>query len=223
MTQQEMLERMEFFLYGKHAWKFESDAQLAQSGYRIVPTQQVNILFAAGKELVASTARWWLVPRWFKGALRDWKATTFNAKLETAAEKPSFRDAWKNGRCVVPALGYYEWSGPKTNRQPHFIYLQQNQPLLLLAGLQTQRPDGLRTCTILTRGAFPEIADIHDRMPVMLTAQEAEGWLTYSDDDETVKQNLGLAVEGRVKSHRVGKFKRGEDGPELIESIEGFL
>ena len=57
----------------------------------------------------------------------------------------------------------------------------------------------------------------------MLTGDEAERWLTYQDDDETLLRDMGLSVEGRIKSHRVGKFKRGEDGPELIESIEGFL
>ena len=91
MTQREMLERMEFFLYGKHAWKFESDSEPAEASFKVVPTQQVNILFADGDDLVASTARWWLVPRWFKGAVREWKATTFNAKLEQLFRSPHSR------------------------------------------------------------------------------------------------------------------------------------
>ena len=222
-TQAEMLAILEGFLYPNKPWRVEENTLPAQTGYNIAPTQQVNIIYTEGEEAIISTARWWLVPRWFKGATEEWKATTFNAKLETAADKPTFRDAWKHGRCLIPATGYYEWSGPKNNRQPHYIYLEQNQPFMLFAGLQTQRPDGLRTCTMLTRPALAEISEIHTRMPVVLTGSEAERWLGYEEDDDYIRDHLGLEVENRFRSHRVAKFGSRADGPELIESVEGFL
>lgn len=222
-TQAEMLEIIEGFVYPSRQWRVEDSASTAALGYNIAPTQQISILFSDGHNMVASTARWWLVPRWHKGALGDWKATTFNAKLETAAEKPTFREAWRSGRCLIPALGYYEWSGPKNNRQPHFIQVEQNQPFMLFAGLQAQRPDGLRTCTILTRPALPEIRDIHHRMPLVLSAFEAERWLGMDDTDDQVLERYGLEVEHRFRTHRVARFGSRDDGSDLIESIDGFI
>jgi putative SOS response-associated peptidase YedK len=163
------------------------------------------------------------VPHWHRKPIAEWKATTFNAKLETARGLPSFRDAWSQGRCVVPVLGYYEWSGPKTNRQPNYIRLEQNQPYMLLAGLQTRLANGLRTCTILTRAALPEIKEIHARMPVALTSDEAEHWLDHDVGDEEIIARYGLGIQGRLQHHRVAKFGGRDDDVSVIDSIDGFL
>jgi putative SOS response-associated peptidase YedK len=224
LSQAQMLAIIEGFVYPSKPVAVDATAPAAETGYNIAPTQQVNLLYAQDVDrLTVSTARWWFVPSWHKGALADWKATTFNAKLETAYERPTFRAAWTSGRCLIPATGYYEWSGPKGNRQPHRIYLDQNQPLMLFAGLQSLRNDGVRTCTILTREASSEIKDLHPRMPVLLTSDEAERWLCHSDEDELIRADYGTHWKGRFRHHRVAKFGARDDGPELIESTEGRL
>lgn len=220
MTQAQMLAIIEGFLYPTKSVVVDTDAPPAQTGFNIKPTQQVNILFPQGGSLTASTARWWLVPPWFKEPAENWKPTTFNAKIETAFQKPSFRDAWKNGRCLVPATGYYEWSGPKNKRMPNYVRLEQNQPIMLFAGLQTQLPDGRRSCTILTRPALPEIEALHPRMPVLLSGEDAQLWLDHQTPDEEVRQSFGTNWQGRFKVTPVAKFGMKDDGPELIEPID---
>lgn len=171
-------------------------------------------------QLLLTTARWWFVPHWYKGDVKDWKQTTFNAKIETAAEKPSFRHAWRHQRCIIPALGYYEWTGEKGQKQPWHIAPQTNAPVFFFAGLQSQLDTGLRTCTVLTRPALPQIAHIHSRMPVMLSEDEINPWLRHSVDDDTVKATLGTAWDARIAYHMVRPFKGKDNGPELIEPFE---
>ncbi|NDW52883.1 SOS response-associated peptidase [Aliiroseovarius sp. PrR006] len=219
MTQAQMAAIIEGFIYPSRSVVIASDAPPAATGYNVKPTQQVNILFPQGGNLIASTARWWLVPHWFKGPAEEWKATTFNAKIETAHEKPTFREAWYHARCVIPALGYYEWSGPKSDRQPNYISLQQNDPLTLFAGLRSTLADGCETCTILTRPALPEIHDLHPRMPVLLSADEAAQWMDHSAPDEEIRAAFGTHWTGRFQTHQVAKFGMKDDGPRLIEPV----
>lgn len=214
---------IEGYVYPSRPVNFEPDAPPAATGYNIAPTQQVNIVLAEAGAALATTARWWFVPHWFRDPPEEWKATTFNAKIETAREKPSFRDAWKRGRCLVPVMGYYEWTGPAGARQPHYIRPETNHEFILLAGLASRLPSGLRTCTILTRPALPEIADLHDRMPVILSAETAGPWLDASDDDETVIARYGSEWAGRMRAHPVHRFSTREDGPQLIEPLETLL
>lgn len=100
--------------------------------YNVTPTQDVLII---GKSpLIAMTARWWLIPSWHRGELKDWKATTFNARIEDARSKPSFRAVWRHGRCLIPAGGYYEWTGETGAKVPHVILPGGNEPTLWFAG-----------------------------------------------------------------------------------------
>ena len=217
-----MLEIIEGFVYQHRPWRAEAGAPAPVGGFNVAPTQQVPLVMLDEGAPVLSSARWWLVPHWLKGELADWKATTFNAKIETAFEKPTFRTAWTSGRCLIPAIGYYEWTGPKTNKQPHFIQPQHNHALTCFAGLQTQRLDGLRTCTILTRPALPELEEIHPRMPVMLTPEEAELWLDRKAPDTEIRETFGAHWQGRMTTRRVARFGSRDDGPELIEPADLF-
>lgn len=104
--------------------------------FNVKPTQ--DVLVAAKEPLEGMMARWGLVPSWHKGRLQDWKATTFNARIEDAREKPTFRNVWRFGRCLIPAAGYFEWVGDKAPKQPHFIYPDGNDGLLWFAGLASR-------------------------------------------------------------------------------------
>ncbi|MEM1363484.1 MAG: SOS response-associated peptidase [Pseudomonadota bacterium] len=219
MTQAQMLAIIEGFLYGTP--RIDPDAPPLVEGYNIKPTQQVGMIFDQDGDPVLSTARWWLVPSWHKGSLKDWKATTFNAKIETAREKPTFSRPWQNGRCLIPALGYYEWTGTKGKKQPWYITVERNAPVMFLAGLQSTRPDGLRSCTILTRAADADLTRLHPRMPVILTPEECLSWLQRTEDDASVITKYGTGWSGRFRAHPVQRFGIKDDGPELIEP-EGF-
>lgn len=174
--------------------------------YNIKPTQQVYALIDGQPGM----ARWGLIPSWHKGELSDWKAATINARVEEAKGKPSFRDAWKRGRILMPAGGYYEWTGDKTPKQPHYFSGAGNEDVLWFAGLLSVW-NGAPTCAIVTRAANDTVEPIHDRMPAILNADEREAWLAGSDD-------LSIGAGARVKHHPVAPFGIKDDGPDLIEA-----
>ncbi|MCA0919926.1 SOS response-associated peptidase [Pseudooceanicola nanhaiensis] len=179
--------------------------------FNVKPTQ--DVLLFAKPELVAYYARWWLVPSWHKGELKEWKATTFNARIEEAAQKPTFRAVWRHGRCLIPAGAYYEWTGEKGAKQPHVFSAAGNEETLWFAGLAS-RWNELLTCTILTRAANADVEAIHHRMPVILNAEERDAWLGGTDETEL------LGAEARLRHHPVARFGMKDDGPELIEPAE---
>ena len=144
-----------------------ADAALS---HNVAPTQSVPIVTVSG----ALNARWGLVPRWEKTF--STKYPTHNARLETAAEKPSFRSPWKQSRtCLVPTGGYYEWRKEGGIKQPYFIYKPDD--LLVFAGLWESWNESY-SFTILTTAAKGDMAELHHRMPVMLDANAAQLWLT---------------------------------------------
>ncbi|CAL4868621.1 SOS response-associated protein YedK [Asticcacaulis sp. MM231] len=124
-------------------------------------------------------ARFGLIPHWYKGSLKDWKATTFNARLDSADEKPVFKAAWRYRHALVPADCFYEWSGPKTARDKWRITRADNQPLAF-AGLWdcADLTEGtIWSFSILTRDAGGDMSAIHDREPVVLHPDQWDAWL----------------------------------------------
>lgn len=134
--------------------------------------------------------RWGLVPHWAKDEKMAY--SMINARSETLIEKPSFRDAFYKRRCVVPANGFYEWKATGNNRrdgtgkQPYYIHTL-SESWMAMAGLCEQwlAPDGtkLQTFTIITTSATSQLAQLHDRMPALLTPEEIDIWLDPSVKD----------------------------------------
>jgi putative SOS response-associated peptidase YedK len=148
--------------------------------FNIAPTQEAPVIRAeAGGARELRLLRWGLVPSWAK----DLKVGTkmINARSEGAEEKPAFRAAIRQRRCVVPASGFFEWQGDAGRKQPFAITVPE-QPLLAFAGLwERWKPrDGepVETFTIMTTDANEQVARIHDRMPVILPMDAIDTWLT---------------------------------------------
>jgi putative SOS response-associated peptidase YedK len=147
--------------------------------FNIAPTQEVPIVRAdqtGSRE--CSLVRWGLVPSWSKDEKIG--ARMINARSETAAEKPSFRSAIKTRRCLVPASGFYEWVQGPGGKQPHFIHFADAR-VFAFAGLWERWSKGtgdpLDTFTILTTAPNDLMADLHDRMPVILPRASYTEWL----------------------------------------------
>lgn len=107
---------------------------------------------------------------------------TFNARVETVATKPMFRDAFKRRRCLIPASGYYEWLPTPTGKQPYYYTSRDGSPLTI-AGLwdewkDTETRAPLPSCTLIVTDANALAAKVHDRMPVLLQPQDFDGWLS---------------------------------------------
>jgi putative SOS response-associated peptidase YedK len=148
--------------------------------YNIAPTQPVAVIrrVGPGQARQASMMRWGLIPSW--AAEPTIAARTINARAETAASKPSFREPLPNQRCLVPADGFYEWRRSAKEKQP-FCFEVEAGAVFAFAGLwdSWRSPDGdaLETCTMLTTTPNDLLADVHDRMPVILPAELYDRWL----------------------------------------------
>jgi putative SOS response-associated peptidase YedK len=146
--------------------------------YNIAPTDEVPAIkkTSDGKRRL-EMFRWGLVPGWAKDP--DIGTRLINARAETLAEKPSFRNALKRRRCIVPATGFFEWTGKPGSKQPWFISRRDGKPLAF-AGLWEywEGPAGaLQTSTIVTREPNAFMKQFHNRMPAMLLDPELSAWL----------------------------------------------
>ncbi len=148
--------------------------------YNVAPTQPVPVIRQRPKEpiLELSLMRWGLVPSWSKDS--SGAARMINARSETAATKPAFRDALKSRRCLIPADGFYEWKRDGKNKQPYCFEVSEGE-LFAFAGLwdRWKNPSGewVKTCSILTTTPNAVTAPVHDRMPVILGPDAYELWL----------------------------------------------
>jgi putative SOS response-associated peptidase YedK len=148
--------------------------------FNLAPSQRAGVVVDPGSRNLG-WMKWGLVPSWAKDA--EIGNRMINARAETLSEKPSFRQAFARRRCLIPADGFYEWqhpAGSKGRGRPFHIHLNSSQPFFL-AGLwerwQPQEGDPLLSFTIITTQANELVASIHERMPVILTGQEAWNWL----------------------------------------------
>ncbi len=168
--------------------------------------------------------RWGLVPRWAKDA--SGAARMINARSETVADKPAFREAFRKRRAIAVADGFFEWQAPATGKgakQPFAVAMADGAPMPLAALWEGWRaPDGsiLRSFTILTTTATTELAPLHERMPVILPPEAWDAWLGDAPADEATLQAMlkpyprqGLAVW--PVGARVGRV--AEDDAGLIE------
>lgn len=172
---------------------------------RVAPTDGAPIVIENPEtgRLEVIPARFGLIPHWYTGSLKNWKASTFNARLDTAAEKPVFKGAWKYRRAIVPAECFHEWSGPKNARQKWRIARGDNQPLAF-AGLWdcAGLPEGdIWSFAILTRDAGSDVSAIHDREPVVLHPDQWENWLRRKPVDLTADAPLTVMADSPITAN----------------------
>jgi putative SOS response-associated peptidase YedK len=164
-----------------------------EARYNIAPSQAIPIVRKEGDERRFAMAHWGLIPFWAKDAKIGY--SMINARAETVAEKPAFRTAFKQRRCLIPADGFYEWQalpGAKT-KQPWFVSLRNREPMAF-AGLWEiwKSPEGrnLESCTIIVTAANDLMQPIHERMPVILAPEDWETWLAPHQTNPKILKNL---------------------------------
>jgi putative SOS response-associated peptidase YedK len=197
---------------------FELDAFPIVRRYNIAPTQSAPIVRERDGVRERLDARWGLVPHWVKDPA-TFKALLFNARSETAAEKPSFRDAMKRSRCAVPASGFFEWVRTEGSTQPYHIVRRDGAPMIL-AGLASQHPLSGATFTILTTVPNARVSELHDRMPVILPPEDLARWLDPAPlDPDALAELLRPIASDDVDAYPVGTAVGNAriDGPELVQ------
>jgi putative SOS response-associated peptidase YedK len=151
--------------------------------YNVAPSQPVAVVPNDGRKQI-DYFLWGLIPSWSMDASIGYRM--INARSETAAEKPSFRAAFRRRRCLIPADGFYEWrkEDDKKRKTPYYVFLKSMKPFFF-AGLWESwaSPDGsnILSCTILTTQPNDLVAQIHDRMPVILTPEYYDYWLNPNE------------------------------------------
>jgi len=185
--------------------------------FNIAPTQLAPVIrIGEGGTREAALLRWGLVPPWAKDLSAGTKM--INARSEGIEAKPAFRAAVRQRRCLVPATGFYEWKGAPGRKQPYAITLP-DRPMFAFAGLwESWRPatgDAVETFTIVTTDANPSVAEIHDRMPVILPDGEEERWLAGEPVDARA---LLKPYEGTMKLRAVSTLVSSprNDVPECL-------
>jgi putative SOS response-associated peptidase YedK len=203
------------------------DPELPAS-WNVAPTDTLFGVTDRGGGRILDAYRWGLVPSFAKD--RSGASRLINARAETVATKPSFRDAFRRQRVLVPVDGFYEWDRRGTTKVPHYFTRTDGAPMVL-AGLYEHWRDPsdreaawLTTCTVVTTTTGEDLDGIHDRMPVVLERDTHDLWLAAGDDEESALLALCTpARTGTLAHHRVDPAvgNVANNRPKLIEPVAG--
>lgn len=192
--------------------------------YNIAPSQDVPVIRESPEEKYELVmARWGLIPHWAKDTKTGY--SMINARAETVAAKPAFRDAFRRRRCLVPADGFYEWKKAGAAKQPFHIRLKAGGDFAFAGLWERWRGEGqeIESCSIIVTGANELLRPIHDRMPVILDPADYAAWLNAENwDPETLAGLLrpypaermeAVPVSSRVNSPKI-------DEASLLDPVE---
>lgn len=200
-----------------------AEAPMFDARYNIAPTQSIAAVRAMSTGRALNMLRWGLIPSWSADPKIGYKLT--NARSETVAEKPSFRSAFKQRRCLIPASGYYEWQKIGSQKQPHFIR-PRDGGLFSFAGLweRWNDPKGevVETCTILTTSANEVMRPIHERMPVILDAGGEVLWLDPTATADALRTLFVPFASEEMEAFPVNPWVSNarNQGPKCLEPAE---
>ena len=170
--------------------------------FNVAPTHKIPAVLAMGEQVVIANFSWGLVPSWSKDPAIG--SRMINARSESVSEKPSFRSALSHRRCIVPADGWYEWHTSAGKKYPHY-FSAVDDSLLAFAGIyeswKDPRGNVLWTVSILTQQALPELAQIHDRMPVLVAPHLVELWL------DTSEKPLAQILEASAQAAKIQEWE----------------
>jgi putative SOS response-associated peptidase YedK len=212
------------------------------ANYNVAPTTTVATVVKRHTEPEDESTRrvrlmrWGLVPPWVKTAEDGGPDTKkgpllINARAETVTTSNAFRTSAKGKRCLIPMDGWYEWKGDKGNKTPFYMYAADGEPLFMGGLWSTWRPKGepksaleniapLLSCTIITTDSAGPLSDVHDRMPLTISAGDWDRWL---DPDAPIDEGLlkGHGDLDRIEIREVAKLVNSvrNNGPELIEPV----
>jgi putative SOS response-associated peptidase YedK len=194
--------------------------------YNIAPTQSIATVRRSPDRgaPVLELRRWGLIPSWAKDP--EIGSRMINARVETAAEKPAFRAAFRRRRCLVPADGFFEWKPHPKRRKPHHVRLVDGG-LLGLAGLfeAWKSPEGetIESCTLLTTAANAGLSALHDRMPIIVDPEHYQRWLDPDlQDPDSILPLTQPGVADRLRFHPVSLRVNNprNDDPSCVEAVE---
>lgn len=211
----------------------DADAPSLPHNWNVAPTNEIYIIKEKSQfRAELTTASWGMIAPWQKNLTdaRNSQSHAINARSESIHEKPTFRDAFRRTRCLIPVTGYYEWAtalGDYPPKQPFYITSENGAPLSI-AGIwsswKSENGQVIESASIITREAVSTLVDIHSRMPVMMTPEKWSAWLDSSNRDiESLRALMqspspAAGLVARPVSSRVNLV--ANNGAGLIEEIE---
>jgi putative SOS response-associated peptidase YedK len=197
---------------------FEGSTVELPSSYNVAPTQGVAAVLEEGGQRRLEVLRWGLIPPWADDP--GIGSRMINARSETAPGKPSFRRAFRERRCLIPADGFYEWRRTNGAKQPYYIHMEGGHPFAFAGLWESWNKEGeVRTCTILTTGANALVGEIHERMPVILAADAYDVWLDPASERDELTGLLAPYPEDEMEAYPVSRFVNSpsNNDPRCIE------
>ena len=198
--------------------------------YNVAPTQKIITVIKHNNENKLEKLHWGLVPFWAKDISIG--SRMINARAETVSQKPSFRNAFRKRRCLIPADGFYEWKGEKGNKQPYYVSIPSGEPFSF-AGLcetwtdkETGEESVYKSCTIITTAASESIREIHHRMPAILDPEFHEKWLnTDIQDPKELQVIINDGIIHDMKYYPVSKLVNSvkNNDPNCIKPVDENL
>ena len=190
--------------------------------YNVCPTDRIHVISLQNDARRLGAMRWGFIPSWYKSPNDG--PLLINARAETIADKPAFRDACRARRCVVAVTGFYEWTKDAEGaRDPWYITRQDGAPLALAGVWQEWEDAGavIQTCALVTTGANRAMTALHHRMPVVLSGADIGLWL--GEGGKGAARLMRAAPEDALCWHRVDRAVNTNwaSGPSLIEPLAG--
>ncbi len=171
--------------------------------FNIAPSQKILAIVENNKAKIPKWFQWGLIPHWAKPGFKP----LINARAETIDEKPSFRDAFKTQRCLIPASGFYEWKKMRDGKHPYYIHMKHEEPFAF-AGIISNE-----TAAIITTTPNEVMKPIHQRMPAIIPMKQYDAWLA-----QPIKSLLtpfdAEAMQAKAVSHTVNNPRN--DGPDCL-------
>jgi len=192
--------------------------------FNVAPSERMPVVRAGDDGNELALMRWGLIPFWAKDAKIGHR--TVNARAESVADKPSFREPFRHRRCLVPASGFYEWRSTPHGKQPYFVALK-DQTLFAFAGLwdRWSPPQGdaaIESYTVITTPANALVAPLHDRMPAILPREHEQAWLDSElDDPQRLRRLLVPYPAALMVAYPVGRQVNNAEanGPALVAPL----
>jgi len=210
-----------FTLHSKDRIKLKAGVDLDlpfAARYNIAPSQKVLAIGNFGKAIEARMLTWGLIPSWSA----DGKGF-INARAETLEEKPSFSESFRWRRCLIPADGFFEWKRSGRDKRPFYIQRLDEQPLMFAGIWDTWRNRGslITSCAIITTTANELVAELHDRMPAILSTEVEDAWLNPKTPPIELVRMLKPFPAAQMQTYPVSSRVNSpdNDNPELLVPV----
>lgn len=186
--------------------------------WNMAPSRRAQVFHDGEDGHLADLFHWGFLPAWAEPSAQK----PNNARVETAASKPYFRKAWKVGRCLIPADGWYEWQTSLKSKQPYFLHRRDDEPMLM-AGLYETNPHlNITSFAVLTTEADGTLREVHDRKPVVLSAEAGVQWIKRDLSADKIAEIAHSPLSAdlftwHAVSTKVNNAKN--DGDDLVDPI----